>query len=529
MIEAKASCMRATRKTSYTKKKMMNGQCSKVDNKEKCSRTESLAGGATLGSTGVGKSDNQRRSLARTDEGVSVYVEMEIQTSGKPIDSLLEKVLCMNILSSDYFKELFRLKTYHEVIDEIYNQVDHVEPWMTGNCRGPSTAFCLLYKFFTMKLTVKQMHGLLKHSDSPYIRAIGFLYLRYTGDPKTIWGWFEPYVKDEEEFSPGSNGRMTTMGVYVRDLLLGQMGLKMEIKKELTTARLTSLEEAYKLALKIEAQLRHSTLKRTGVVVRGFSTSQNASSVPCSNYYFDTLFPRTPVPIMRQIVANLERMKLPTKHSGVTGETSRHGSDDTVRRPPSVKAALSVSFGQRAPHRASTRDSSPVRRTLPLPHDRNSSDVRRSPSNHRSQSCEFSDRDRDRDKEKDRDRRHEYDRRGSHEDRDYHKSNYVERDSRRREYERSSRESSRRREPSSHRSRSRSRSRSLQARSAYSDHNSSPFRDGIKDKTAPSSNLAKLKDLYGDTGNQRGDCGTERGPMYSSGEEVIRLGGSTWK
>ncbi|KAJ8428314.1 hypothetical protein Cgig2_015464 [Carnegiea gigantea] len=149
----------------------------------------------------------------------------EIQTSGKPIDSLVEKVLCMNILSSDYFRDLYRLKTYHEVIDEIYNQVDHVEPWMTGNCRGPSTAFCLLYKFFTMKLTVKQMHGLLKHPDSPYIRAIGFLYLRYAADPKTLWNWFEPYVKDEEEFSPGSNGRMTTMGVYVRDLLLGQVHL----------------------------------------------------------------------------------------------------------------------------------------------------------------------------------------------------------------------------------------------------------------------------------------------------------------
>lgn len=97
---------------------------------------------------------------------------MEIQSSGRSIDTLMEKVLCMNILSSDYFKELFRLKSYHEVIDEIYNQVDHVEPWMTGNCRGPSTAFCLLYKFFTMKLTVKQMHGLLKHPDSPYIRAV---------------------------------------------------------------------------------------------------------------------------------------------------------------------------------------------------------------------------------------------------------------------------------------------------------------------------------------------------------------------
>jgi pre-mRNA-splicing factor 38B len=98
---------------------------------------------------------------------------MEIQSSGRSIEGLMDKVLSVNILSSDYFKELFKYKTYHEVIDEIYNQVDHVEPWMTGNCRGPSSAFCLLYKLlFTMKLTVKQMHGLLKHQDSPYIRAV---------------------------------------------------------------------------------------------------------------------------------------------------------------------------------------------------------------------------------------------------------------------------------------------------------------------------------------------------------------------
>ncbi len=50
---------------------------------------------------------------------------------------LLEKVLSVNILSSDYFKELYRLKTYHEVINVIYNQVDHVEQWMTGKLLWP--------------------------------------------------------------------------------------------------------------------------------------------------------------------------------------------------------------------------------------------------------------------------------------------------------------------------------------------------------------------------------------------------------
>lgn len=31
-----------------------------------------------------------------------------------------------------------------------------------------------------------------------YFFQIGFLYLRYVADPKTLWNWFEPYVKDEE-------------------------------------------------------------------------------------------------------------------------------------------------------------------------------------------------------------------------------------------------------------------------------------------------------------------------------------------
>ncbi|XP_062179832.1 pre-mRNA splicing factor SR-like 1 isoform X2 [Phragmites australis] len=407
---------------------------------------------------------------------------MEIQTSGKPIDLLMEKVLCMNILSSDYFKELYRLKTYHEVIDEIYNHVDHVEPWMTGNCRGPSTAFCLLYKFFTMKLTVKQMHGLLKHPDSPYIRAIGFLYLRYVADPKILWTWYEPYLKDDEEFSPGSNGRNTTMGVYVRDLILGQ-------------------------------------------------------------YYFDSLLPRIPLPVTRQVTANLEKMKLPTKLSGVTGDSSRQGSEDTARRPPSVKASLSVSFGQRAPHRASTRDSSPVRRTVTHDDNRRSfSPSRRSGSHegpdrdHSDRELDRSNRDRDRDRssrDRDRDRSsRDWDRDRDKDIRDYHRR---ERDSRDRDYrsrhseerqdDRRDRDSNRHRRSSSrHRSRSRSRSRSR------NEQRSSPFGDANKEKTAVvSSNLAKLKDLYGDVTEKKQDGDAEKLRRDSCAEEVIRLGGPKWR
>ena len=29
--------------------------------------------------------------------------------------------------------ELFGVKTFHEVVDEIYYKVDHLEPWATGS------------------------------------------------------------------------------------------------------------------------------------------------------------------------------------------------------------------------------------------------------------------------------------------------------------------------------------------------------------------------------------------------------------
>lgn len=46
---------------------------------------------------------------------------------------------------------------------------------------------------------------LLCLQDSPFIRCVGFLYLRYVCDPKELWTWFSPFVDDEEEFAPGSD------------------------------------------------------------------------------------------------------------------------------------------------------------------------------------------------------------------------------------------------------------------------------------------------------------------------------------
>ena len=133
----------------------------------------------------------------------------------------LNTLLAQNILRSDYFRSLYEKRTFQQVVDEIYYHVDHVEPWMNPATRKPSTAFCLLYKLFTMKLTSKQMKALLEHGDSPYIRALGFLYLRYVSPPAKIWSWFEPYIHDNERFSPKQRGKQqVTIGKWIQNCLL---------------------------------------------------------------------------------------------------------------------------------------------------------------------------------------------------------------------------------------------------------------------------------------------------------------------
>uniref|UniRef100_A0A8C1D2A9 Pre-mRNA-splicing factor 38B n=2 Tax=Cyprininae TaxID=2743694 RepID=A0A8C1D2A9_CYPCA len=129
----------------------------------------------------------------------------------------LNPMILTNVLSSPYFKvQLYELKTYHEVVDEIYFKVNHMEPWekgsrktagQTGMCGGVrgvgtggivSTAFCLLYKLFTLKLTRKQVMGLITHTDSPYIRSLGFMYIRYTQPPSDLVDWYDEFLDDEE-------------------------------------------------------------------------------------------------------------------------------------------------------------------------------------------------------------------------------------------------------------------------------------------------------------------------------------------
>ena len=95
-------------------------------------------------------------------------------------------MLANNIKTSEYFRhDLYALKTYHEVLHEIRDNCDHVEPFAQGTARVPSTAFSCLYKMFLMQLTEKQLQGMLDYRESVYVRAVG-LHLKWGSRQLTI-------------------------------------------------------------------------------------------------------------------------------------------------------------------------------------------------------------------------------------------------------------------------------------------------------------------------------------------------------
>jgi len=166
---------------------------------------------------------------------------LKLSFNGNERTMNLNPLILTNIQGSPYFKvELFGVKTFHEVVDEIYYKVDHLEPWATGSrktagrsqtgmCGGVrgvsaggivSSAYCLLFKLYTLKLTKKQVVSLINHCDSPYIRGLGFMFLRYTLPASSLWDWFEPYLEDEEEIDvKAGGGKMMTIGEMCRLML----------------------------------------------------------------------------------------------------------------------------------------------------------------------------------------------------------------------------------------------------------------------------------------------------------------------
>ncbi|EOD30355.1 hypothetical protein EMIHUDRAFT_456617 [Emiliania huxleyi CCMP1516] len=145
----------------------------------------------------------------------------------------INPMLLEGIRMGDRFWELAKLTTFGEVVDAIFYEVKYVTPWVPGthgkrssgmqsavrgvsNAGTPGIAYTMLLKLFLLRLTRDQVRSLLRHPDSPYIRAIGFLYLRLgLYDFKELWAWFQPYLGDDDQFFiDGTPATATTIGEF---------------------------------------------------------------------------------------------------------------------------------------------------------------------------------------------------------------------------------------------------------------------------------------------------------------------------
>ncbi|KAF8933884.1 PRP38 pre-mRNA processing factor 38 domain-containing protein B [Dissophora ornata] len=117
----------------------------------------------------------------------------QLPTHGNQRTMNLNSIVFQNIVDSPYLKTLNDLTSFQEVVTEAQRN----EPFLKGST--PSTAWVIMYKFWTMTLTVRQLENLIDHPHSVYLRGIGFLYLRFVCKPDQLWDWLGAYLEDDQE------------------------------------------------------------------------------------------------------------------------------------------------------------------------------------------------------------------------------------------------------------------------------------------------------------------------------------------
>merc|ERR1719421_1940197 len=106
-----------------------------------------------------------------------------------------------------------KMQEFPQLLDEMYQYADDVEPYHKTSTTTPSALFCCLLRLFTMGIDSRQLKQLLETADNPYVR--------FGLPPDQLWGWLGEYTLDSEEFNPSKDvtGVTMTIGEFVETLL----------------------------------------------------------------------------------------------------------------------------------------------------------------------------------------------------------------------------------------------------------------------------------------------------------------------
>jgi len=148
-----------------------------------------------------------------------------LETHGNQETFNLNPLLANCVLNHDYSRKLWEMgDSFKLLLIEARDKVTHVEPWQQGTARTPSTAMCILVRFFQLGLHEGHVEALLSASEPALVRALGFLYLRYVCPPAQLWKWCEDTIYDELTAEPTylAGGSSTTLSAWLRAVLTDQ-------------------------------------------------------------------------------------------------------------------------------------------------------------------------------------------------------------------------------------------------------------------------------------------------------------------
>eukprot|EP00928_Gymnodinium_smaydae_P100402 TRINITY_DN9840_c0_g2_i1.p1 TRINITY_DN9840_c0_g2~~TRINITY_DN9840_c0_g2_i1.p1 ORF type:complete len:840 (+),score=203.26 TRINITY_DN9840_c0_g2_i1:52-2571(+) len=127
------------------------------------------------------------------------------------------------IVGCSYYKSLMGTElSVPELINEIMQfATDTMEAYR--NSMEPSCFMCCVYRLFTLQLNEDELRRFVDYPDSPLVRCVGLLCMRYCVPSEQLWEKLEDYVLDDAEIiisdSRGGEG-VRMIGEYVEDLLL---------------------------------------------------------------------------------------------------------------------------------------------------------------------------------------------------------------------------------------------------------------------------------------------------------------------
>lgn len=162
--------------------------------------------------------ENQLQLQAKLAEQHRFTRTDEIPIYGGSANFNMNDILTSNIYSSRYFFKILDIKEFDDIIDEAVKNVRNLEPLVIGTSREPSSAFCILFKLFLIRMTVPELRILLNHENA-FVCGIGFLYMRFAYDPRKLWDEFSLYFDDDTPITPFKDNVKTSIGKWLIRLL----------------------------------------------------------------------------------------------------------------------------------------------------------------------------------------------------------------------------------------------------------------------------------------------------------------------